>query len=198
MADVVTMVMIDLGPATDRMAQLVASVSDEQLGAPTPCPNTSLGDLMDHIGSLTSGFMLVARKESGATGAPTPDARNLEAGWRERLTGDLETLAAAWGDPAAWEGMTQAAGIDLPGEVAGLVALDELVVHGWDVAVASNQAYDPTVEEIAAATQFVTGFNAPRDGHLFGPIVPVPDDASPLDKLLGLTGRDPRWAPPSV
>jgi uncharacterized protein (TIGR03086 family) len=191
------MVMIDLGPATDRMAQLLASIGDEQLGAPTPCPNTSLGDLVDHIGSLTTGFTLVARKESGsAKGVPTPDATNLEAGWRERVTGDLRTLAIAWREPAAWDGMTKAAGIDLPGEVAGLVALDELVVHGWDVAVASDQAYDPTVDEIEAATQFVTGFDAPRDGNLFGPIVAASDDASPLDRLLGLTGRDPRWAPP--
>ncbi len=38
--------------------------------------------------------------------------------------------------------MTKAGGVDLPGEVAGLVALDELVVHGWDVARATGQAYD--------------------------------------------------------
>jgi uncharacterized protein (TIGR03086 family) len=155
-----------------------------------------LGDLVDHIGSLTKGFALVARKEGGSSTGPTaPDAANLEPGWRERVAGDLTTLAAAWRDPAAWDGMTKAAGVDLPGEIAGLVALDELVVHGWDVAVASGQPYDPTSEEIAAATQFVTGFDAPRDGGLFGPIVSVPDDAPPLDKLLGLTGRDPRWAP---
>ena len=46
---------------------------------------------------------------------------------------------------------------------------------------------------VEAATSFVAGFEAPRDGNLFGPIVPVPDDASALDHLLGLTGRDPNW-----
>jgi hypothetical protein len=28
---------------------------------------------------------------------------------------------------------------------------------------------------------------------LFGPLVPVPDDAPLFDRLIGLTGRDPSW-----
>ena len=36
-------------------------------------------------------------------------------------------------------GTTKAGGLELPGEVAGLVALDELVIHGWDVARSSGQ-----------------------------------------------------------
>ena len=34
-------------------------------------------------------------------------------------------------------------------------------------------------------------------GGLFGPPVSVPDDAPLLDRLLGLTGRDPAWRPAS-
>jgi hypothetical protein len=30
---------------------------------------------------------------------------------------------------------------------------------------------------------------------LFGPVVPVPADAPLFDRLLGQTGRDPRWTP---
>jgi uncharacterized protein (TIGR03086 family) len=187
--------MIDLGPAASRMAKLLASVDDAQLEAPTPCPDSTLGDLIDHVGTFATAFVAVARKVATGTPPPPPDAANLEPGWRARIAGDLETLVAAWRDPAAWEGMTAAGGIDLPGEIAGLVALDELVVHGWDVAVVSGQAYDPSIDDIEGAASFVTSFDPPRDGRLFGPIVPVPDDASPLDRLLGLTGRDPRWTP---
>jgi len=89
--------------------------------------------------------------------------------------------------------MTQAGGQDVPGAMAGRIALDELVVHGWDIAVAIGRPYEPSVEEVEAATSFVAAFDAPRDGNLFGPVVPVPDDASALDHLLGLTGRDPNW-----
>ena len=77
----------------------------------------------------------------------------LEPGWRQRVAGDLAALVAAWQIPAAWEGMTQAGGVDLPGEIAGRVVLDELVVHGWDVARATGQAFhcdDTTAGEVEA------------------------------------------------
>ena len=81
----------------------------------------------------------------------------------------------------------------LPG--GGVIALDECVHVG--IAVSTGQPYDPPAGEIDAASSFVASFDAPRDGNLFGPVVPVADDAAPLDKLLGLTGRDPGWRPPS-
>jgi uncharacterized protein (TIGR03086 family) len=120
---------------------------------------------------------------------------NLEDGWRARISRDLLVLADAWREPQAWEGSTVAGGIELPADVVGLVALDELVVHGWDLAVATGQPMSPPAEEIDAAMDFVTSIEAPRDGSLFGPVVPVPADAPPLDRLLGLTGRDPAWQP---
>jgi hypothetical protein len=30
---------------------------------------------------------------------------------------------------------------------------------------------------------------------MYGPEVPVPDDAEAFDRLLGQTGRDPGWKP---
>lgn len=116
--------------------------------------------------------------------------------WRERIASDLLELADAWQEPTAWEGTTNAGPIEMPAEMAALVALDELVVHGWDIAVATDQPYTPTTEEIDGAMAFIDAFDVPRDGSLFGPIVPLGDDASPLDRLLGLAGRDPRWRPP--
>ena len=96
--------------------------------------------------------------------------------------------------------MTQAGGVDLPGEVAGVVALDELVLHGWDVARASGQPYAVDDPSLQAVHRFVAQFSGP--GHdadragLFGPEVPVSDDAPLLDRVVGMAGRDPGWTPP--
>lgn len=190
--------MIDIEPAANRMNQLLASIADDQLARPTPCPELSVGDLCDHVGTFAKAFTAVARKDLDRTGAPPPPtADNLESGWRTRVAGDLATLVEAWRDPAAWEGMTKAGPFELPGEVGGVIALDELVLHGWDLAVATGHAFAASPEEVDAALGFVKNFDAPRDGGLFGPVVPVPDSAPPLDQLLGLAGRDPNWTPPS-
>jgi hypothetical protein len=37
--------------------------------------------------------------------------------------------------------MTEVGGNTLPGEVTGVVALDEVVLHGWDLARATGQDY---------------------------------------------------------
>ena len=112
--------------------------------------------------------------------APTPSVEP-----RRRLAhahpSRVDALREAWKDPEAWKGMTQAGGVDLPGEVAGLIALDELVIHGWDVARALGKPYEPDEATLEALYSFVVQFAEPgqeasREG-LFGPVVPVPDDA---------------------
>jgi len=190
--------MIDLAPSAERMIQLLNAVPDERLDARTPCPDASLGDLIDHVGSLSVAFASKARDTGSPSGPPPPpDAANLEPGWRQRIARDLIALHEAWAPHSAWEGMTTAGGFEMPAEVAGLIALDELIVHGWDIAVATGQPYQASDPDIEAAIGAVASFEAPRDGRLFGPVVPVPATAPPLDRLLGLTGRDPRWQPPT-
>src|SRR5437764_589181 len=191
--------MIDIRPATNRMSHLLEQVSDDQFDRPTPCPDLSLGDVIDHVGTFARAFGAVARKDTAGLGAPPPaKAANLEDGWRGRIARDLDALADAWGAPEAWTGMTAAGGIDLPGEVAGLVALDELVIHGWDIARTTGQAYDCDTPSLEAVHAFVSQFSEPGQEEaragLFGPVVEVPDDAPLLDRVIGLTGRDPRWS----
>jgi uncharacterized protein (TIGR03086 family) len=194
------MPMVELGPAAKQMAELIEGVPDELLGAPTPCLEYSLGDLVDHIRQLTIAFTAAARKDTaGMTPGRAPgDVKNLGDDWRTRIPRDLSALAEAWREPAAWTGMTMAGGIDLPGELAGIITLDELVVHGWDVARASGQDFDQDRESLEAVYGFVKQFSSAgeeaRQG-MFGPEVAVPEDAPLLDRLLGLTGRDPHWSP---
>jgi uncharacterized protein (TIGR03086 family) len=135
--------MHDLHPATRTLATLVAAVDDAQLGAPTPCPDYTVGDLLDHIGGLALAFTAAARKEDGPNGAPPPpgDRAHLADDWRERIPNDLATLADAWADADAWEGTTKIAGAEMPAGVVGSVGINEVVAHGWDLARATGQSF---------------------------------------------------------
>lgn len=85
--------------------------------------------------------------------------------------------------------------MDLPAEVAGIVALDELVIHGWDLARATGQPDDYDGPGLEAVHGTVQQFRAGGIEGLFGPVVSVPDEAPLLDRILGLAGRDPGWSP---
>jgi uncharacterized protein (TIGR03086 family) len=195
------MTAVDLEPATRRMADLIANVPDELLGGPTPCPAYTLGDLLHHLSGTFVAFTVAARKATDEmTDDRSPgDASRLDPEWRTRMPHDLAALAEAWRDPDAWTGMTRAGGVDMPGEVAALVVLDELVVHGWDLARASGQRYDVDPELLEVVHGWLVGLLEPgREAlrnEIFGPVVGVADDAPLLDRVIGLSGRNPAWHP---
>ncbi len=66
--------------------------------------------------------------------------------------------------------MSRVGAVDLPGEVCGLVALTEVVVHGWDVAIATGQTYTVDDDTAGVLLEHLTAFTAagPVEG-LFGP-----------------------------
>jgi uncharacterized protein (TIGR03086 family) len=189
---------INFGPATDALTQLVRGVRDDQLADPTPCPAYTVADLLDHIGGLAVAFRAAATKEAQpGENAPSGDGARLQGGFRERIAGDLAALAEAWRDPAAYDGLTQAGPIEMPAEIAALVALDEVVVHGWDLARGTGQPYRPDESLVLACLGFAQSFEVHEgglDGGPFGPPVAVPADAPPLDRLAGASGRNPAWS----
>ncbi|WP_327314228.1 TIGR03086 family metal-binding protein [Streptomyces sp. NBC_01235] len=188
---------LDLGPQARIIARLAAGVRDEQLADATPCPGCAVRNMLGHLTGLAGAFRDAARKDLVATTDTASDAAapDIGPGWREELPKVLDELAEAWRAPAAWTGMTRAGGIDLPGAVAGAVAADELVIHGWDLARATGQEYTPDPAALRASHDFLRAAAEDQDrgGGIFGPVVPVPDDAPLLDRAVGLSGRDPGW-----
>jgi uncharacterized protein (TIGR03086 family) len=188
---------LDLGPQSLVVARLAAGVTETQLGHATPCPDLAVRNLLGHLIGLATAFRDAGRKDLGATTDSSPDSAvpDIGSGWRESLPKALDELAEAWRDPAAYTGMTRAGGVSLPGAVAAAVAADELVVHGWDLARATGQEYEPDPAALQAAYGFLAAAaeESDRGNGIFGPVVPVPQDAPLLDRAIGLSGRDPGW-----
>lgn len=183
----------DLSVAAQRVTALLEPIDDQQLTAPTPCIDFTVRDILVHLLGLTLAFDHAATK----TESPGPETA-AEGGaefeeWRTRLPAQLDSLVAAWQHPDAWVGMTEVGGISLTGAMASGFALNELMLHGWDLAKATGQPFhcDPAAAE--AALGFTTEVVEGGFSDAYGPPVQIPDDAPTIDRLLGLTGRNPTW-----
>lgn len=195
---------LDLRPATQEVTRLLDGVRPAHLAGPTPCPGYSVAALLDHLMALTRAFTLAAGKsDSAELAAESPPgqatAGHLDPSWRIALPQRLEALAAAWRDPSAWQGEAEVAGVPLSGEAAGLVALDEVVLHGWDLAQSTGQTLHPDAAHVDAVLSFAEMTAQPdqaqlREG-LFGPVLPIAAEASQWNRALSFAGRDPAWAP---
>jgi uncharacterized protein (TIGR03086 family) len=186
---------IDFEAQARLVARLAEHTTDDQLDAPTPCEKYAVRHVLGHLVGLTAAFCDAARKDLGPSTntAPGETVPDVEPGWRGALERNLAALTEAWRAPDAWEGDTQAGGVALPAPVAGQVALNELVLHGWDLARATGQAYAP--DRASLEVSYALLAPSSEGGGLFGPPVPVPDDAPLLDQVVALSGRRPGWAP---
>jgi uncharacterized protein (TIGR03086 family) len=190
-------VTIDHRTAVGRMADLVRAVPDGALGDPTPCPDYSLADLLEHIHGFARAFTFAARKDLDPIRQPPGQGSGdrLVADWRTEIPAALTGMAAAWAEPGAQDGMSMAGGLEFPAEVVAVVAIEELVVHGWDVARSVGAEFDPSATDLAIAGGFLEQIAGGGPPGAFGPPVPTPDSAPDVDQVIGLSGRDPGWTP---
>ena len=187
-ADLLMAVLADLAP-------VVSGVTAEQLHDPTPCTEYDVAQIRDHVlGWLTTFAAGFADPDGQApqaslSGYQAPDdaaaAVRAAAGTLDRA---LRAGAAArplrLGDSA------------MPGDLALGMILWEYQVHGWDLARATGQPWSPPAEAALESLSFAPAMltdDYQGDGKAFGKPVTVPEQAPPLDRLLGLSGRDPGW-----
>ena len=187
----------DLGRQAAVVARVVTAVRDDQLDALTPCHDLTVAGLLDHLHGLAVGMRRAADKTPDDD-PPYPSADALPADWRTRIPRELDALVAAWRRPGAWAGDTRAGSVELPAAVIGVVALNEVLVHGWDLAAAVGVPYEADETAVVRCLEHARWFAAlmpqARD-EIYGPVIHVPAAAAPLDRLLGQTGRDPAWTP---
>jgi uncharacterized protein (TIGR03086 family) len=184
-----------LTKAADAAARVVSGVTPEQLDGPTPCTDWDVRALMNHLILWTSYSL-----ERRAHGESVPEelmstdfaaAPDFAAAYRAQL----DRALAAWADPAAWDRKLDVMGTPMASADVAAMNLMDMVLHAWDLAVATGQAYtlpDASAEAVARAVEANAGLFRQYQG--FAAPVAVPQDASALDRALAASGRDPRWA----
>jgi len=170
------------------LGTIAAGITPDELDAPTPCADFAVRDVLGHMIGGATQFAAAFR------GEPQPDVPSDVADGADvvaRAGNALGGLMAALRAPGALDQMVESPFGQLPGDAfARFVVLDGLV-HGWDLARATHQAYEPSDELVAAVDGFARQAITPemRDGDTFAAPVELPAGATPIDRLAAFTGR---------
>ncbi|MDN5920051.1 MAG: TIGR03086 family metal-binding protein [Pseudonocardia sp.] len=172
---------------------LATSVPTAQLTDPTPCDGFDVRTLLAHL-------VTTVRRPAALAAGTDPMAYPLVS---EDVLDDPTAAYAA--ESAAvrrvWSGPAGDALLDRPvrvpwGEVPGREALwgylNETLVHGWDLAVATGQ--DPEADPDLAAAALAAARRMlpaePRGGPVpFAPVVPSAPGAGPTERLANWSGH---------
>ncbi len=176
--------------ALEATGRIVHGIGAAQLDAPTPCEGMDVRALLDHV---IGGNRWVA---------PLVDGQTIEQ-VGDRLDGDqvgddpaasydasAAEAAAAFERPGAMEAPVAVSYGPVPGEVYAGHRFVDVLVHGWDLAVATGQdrTLDPGL--VAACWDVVRPQqDLLRASGMFGDEVPVAGDADEQTKLLAVLGR---------
>ncbi len=166
-----------------RFDAIVQSLSADDLDRPTPCDGWTVRDIVQHVAD-TEHDLLVARELASG------DAE----GWaatRAKVQAVLDDDSTREMQYDGWFGPTT-----LGATIDAFYSMD-LMVHGWDIAVAvgSPAAADADPEDVAIARALLEpAGDAMRMPGICGPEVAVPSAATDWHRFLGWTGRNPAWA----
>lgn len=178
----------------DASDRLVRGIGDDQWSAPTPCADWDVRALVRH---LAEEHAWVPPLVAGRT---VPEIGEVDADLGDDpVAGHAAAAAAAQAaieEPGALGRTVHLSFGDVPGSFYVLQRTADLVIHSWDLAVATGQDLDLDDDLVQAAWDATAPHVTPevRAAGVFGPEVEVPEDADLLSRLLGLTGRDPARA----
>lgn len=171
--------------AQDAFAGVLAAVSPQQMGDPTPCTEWTVGELIGHV----IGGNERVRIRAGLRAEP-------DASWpADFIEAHRATAVAAQQVFAAPDGMTIMFGLPIgpvPGSTFVRMRAVDGLAHAWDLAKATGQSTDLDPELAAhllagsrgAATDTLRG-----PGKFFGHPQPCDEARPPADQLAAFLGR---------
>nr|WP_205740527.1 TIGR03086 family metal-binding protein [Haloactinopolyspora alba] len=168
------------------LTRRVETVPAARWDSPSPCAEWTARGVLGHV-------IEAHERAPGFVGLPWPPGPSVDddpvAAWAHTRDRTLEMLE----DPSRAElehdgvfGRTSLA------QTVGTFVCFDLIVHGWDIARATggDETIPPGDVEDAFAFTARLG-DMMRTPGVFGPAVPVPDDADRQAQLLGWLGRQP-------
>jgi uncharacterized protein (TIGR03086 family) len=164
----------------------IAGVGPDQWDAPTPCTEWNLRQLLNHLVGGTKAFL--SMQTGGAPVDRTADHVGDDplASFRAAVA----ELRAAFGEDGALEKTVNTPFGEGPAAILVNMRVNEMMVHGWDVAKASGQSTDLDPELAAQCMEDFRRLRATgRGAGMFADAQEAPAGATAADQLAAVAGR---------
>ena len=182
----------------DTFGGVLERVTADDWDRPTPCARWTVRELTGHLCTVLDSAASTLRGEDyDWAGAPDPGTAagdDPAATFANRRAAAVEALSGA----DLGREVESPMGTMTIGTRMAFPAMD-LHLHGWDLGKAIGVPVE-VPEEVADFTHAALDPLPPemmRQENVFGLQVPAPDDATPTERLMAWTGRQPRWETPS-
>ncbi|MCJ0902814.1 TIGR03086 family metal-binding protein [Rhodococcus sp. ARC_M6] len=176
--------------ATAWVATLLRTVRADQLTLPTPCDEFDVLTLSAHLIGTVGRIIAIA--ELGSPDSVSPIASEHDADTFARLA---EHAQRVWADDALLDQPVKAPWGESSGRFALWGYTNEVLVHGWDLAVAIGQPAeaDPTlVESTAEVVRQLIPPASRVPGVPFSAVVEPRAEAGLTERLANWSGRSSR------
>lgn len=187
--------------AQRAFGERVQAISDDQWHEATPCSEWDVAALVGHLIEENQWVPpLIHGLDFEAAGKVVDGSRKLpvDGGVGANLIEVWDEASLAAADAFRENGALEREVALSRGATPATSYITEMIfdhlVHAWDLGKAIGYEGEPLPAEIVdMAYQMVQSMgDLSSFGDMFKPAVPLPGDAATLDKLLALTGRDPR------
>lgn len=178
--------------AAETFGARIHEVAPGQWSAPTPCTEWDVRALCNHVvGEAAWMVPLFAGKTIAEVGGALDGdilGEDPARAWDEAI----ESALAAVQEPGAMEQIVHLSFGDVLGEEYLRQVHADVVIHTWDLATAIGA--DRTIDAIEAQAliEYLEPMLKGNTGGAFAAPVEIGPDAGAADRLIALTGRDPR------
>lgn len=167
---------------SNRLSETVASVTPDGWQSPSPCPDWTVRDVLDHVIGLHEALLTMAGQDVPAMGDEPAERWETVSTAAQTALDDPEVANRTFD--------SQFAGVTSLSRIFDTFGAVDLVVHRWDIAHGAGVDDTMADDDLALVWNFVKDKgDMMRTPGGFGPELDAGDDPTEQERVLAFLGR---------